>query len=59
MHELAELSNEKLATVRDDTRESILDKFRRISFMNGNNDVRKLFFTYAEIGPFFNSNLES
>jgi hypothetical protein len=43
MEELAEMSSEKLNAVVDDaTRDSILDKIRRISFMNGNNEVNKI-----------------
>lgn len=43
MEELAGMSSEKLNAVVDDvTRDSLLDKIRRISFMNGNNDVSKI-----------------
>jgi hypothetical protein len=41
MEELAGMSSEKLNSVVDEvTRDSILDRIRRLSLMNGNNEVR-------------------
>lgn len=47
MEELQGMSSEKLNAVVDEaTRDSLLDKIRRISFMNGNNDVSLINITH-------------